>query len=149
MKIALIAHLLAAVIWVGGMFFAHMALRPAAMELDPPLRLKLMARTLGLFFNWVWLSIIVLLGTGLFMIGLMGGFSAMPLYIVVMFVVGVIMMLVFAHIYFVPFKRLKTALSNSETKTAGAAMNQIRLLVTVNLCLGLLTIVVAKGLQSF
>jgi len=31
-------HLLAAVAWVGGIFFATMALRPASMLLDPPLR---------------------------------------------------------------------------------------------------------------
>lgn len=30
-------HLIAAVIWVGGMFFAHMVLRPSAVEkLAPP-----------------------------------------------------------------------------------------------------------------
>lgn len=34
----LAAHLLAAVAWVGGIFCATMALRPASMLLDPPLR---------------------------------------------------------------------------------------------------------------
>ena len=42
MAIAIALHLLAAVIWVGGMFFAYMALRPAAASLlEPPLRLPL------------------------------------------------------------------------------------------------------------
>ena len=37
MAIAIPLHLLAAVIWVGGMFFAYMALRPvAASLLEPP-----------------------------------------------------------------------------------------------------------------
>jgi len=148
MTIALVAHLLAALIWVGGMFFAHMALRPAAMELDPPLRLKLMARSLGLFFNWVWLSIIVLLGTGLFLIGMMGGFGSMPLYIVLMFAIGVVMMIIFALIYFAPFRKLKNALESADIKSAGAAMNRIRFLVTINLGLGLLTVIIAKGLKA-
>ena len=30
MKIPLLFHLLGAVIWIGGMFFAYLALRPAA-----------------------------------------------------------------------------------------------------------------------
>jgi len=121
MALAVTLHLLAAVVWVGGMFFAHMALRIAVGDLDPPVRLSLMARTLGLFFNWVWMGIIILLVSG--------------------------MMLIFAHIYFGPFKRLKSGVAASDTKTAAAAMGQVRTLVTVNLVLGLVTIVVAKGLK--
>jgi len=48
-------HLLAVLIWVGGMFFTHLVLRPAAVEtLEPPQRLKLLDAVFRRFFNWVW-----------------------------------------------------------------------------------------------
>ncbi len=147
MAAAVTLHLLAAVVWVGGMFFAHMALRIAVGDLEPPVRLALMARTLGLFFNWVWMGIIILLVTGIFMIGIMGGFGAMPTYVLIMFIVGVAMMLIFMHIYFGPFKRLKAGVAASDTQSAAKAMGQVRTLVTLNLVLGLLTIVIAKGFK--
>ena len=37
-----LAHLLAIIVWVGGMVFAHFFLRPAAQSLEPPQRLRLM-----------------------------------------------------------------------------------------------------------
>jgi len=46
MAYAVTLHILGAVIWVGGMFFAYMALRPAIVEtLEPPFRLKLWVNT--------------------------------------------------------------------------------------------------------
>ena len=41
--LALIVHSLAAVVWVGGMFFALLALRPATGPLEPGPRLALRA----------------------------------------------------------------------------------------------------------
>jgi len=61
MSLALIFHILAAIIWIGGMFFAHVVLRPSAGALDLPTRLALWDRVLGRFFMWVWLSIAALL----------------------------------------------------------------------------------------
>ena len=46
MIFALVLHILGAVIWVGGMFFAHFVLRLAAMPLEPAIRLPLMRRAL-------------------------------------------------------------------------------------------------------
>ena len=54
-------HVLAAVIWVGGMFFAWMVLRPAAVSaLQAPERLKLWAEVFRRFFRWVWATVLVL-----------------------------------------------------------------------------------------
>jgi uncharacterized membrane protein len=66
MGVALLLHLLAAVIWVGGMFFAHVALRPvAAAQLESPVRLTLWAGVFKVFFPWVFAAIATLLLTGL------------------------------------------------------------------------------------
>ncbi len=69
-------HILAATIWVGGMFFAHVMLRPAAAALDPPLRLALFRRVLGNFFPWVWGCVVVLLASAYgVMLPALGGFA--------------------------------------------------------------------------
>jgi uncharacterized membrane protein len=142
-RIALLLHLLAVVIWVGGMFFAYMALRPAAAQtLEPPQRLPLWAATFDRFFPWVWLSVMVLLASGLYLIAQLGGFAAVGGYVHAMFGLGVLMMLIFAHVFFAPYKRLRKGVAAQEWKPAGAALSQIRVLIGINLSLGLTNIVV-------
>ena len=143
MGIALLLHLLGVVVWVGGMFFAYMALRPvAATMLEPPQRLGLWAGVFGKFFPWVWLSVAMILGSGLYMWMALGGASA-PLYVLAMMVMGIVMMLIFAHVFFAPYKKLKRAVAEHTWPAGGAALGQIRLLIGINLSIGLLTIAVA------
>jgi uncharacterized membrane protein len=56
-----------------------------------------------------------------------------------MFALGLVMMAIFGHIRFAPYKRLSAAVAASDWPAAGAALAQIRMLVTVNLALGLVT----------
>ena len=76
MQIARWLHLLGVVVWVGGMFFAHMALRPSVQALDPPQRLPLLAATLSRFLTWVAVAVLLILGSGAFMVMTYGGFGA-------------------------------------------------------------------------
>jgi uncharacterized membrane protein len=146
MSIALTLHLLSAVIWVGGMFFAYVCLRPvAATVLEPPQRLELWAHTFVRFFSWVWASIIVLIITGHAMIAMYGGFGAIGKHVHIMLAVGYIMFLLFGHLYFVPFKRMKIAVDAADWAAAGGNLNQIRKIVGINLVLGLITVAVAGG----
>jgi hypothetical protein len=55
MTFGLSVHNLAVVIWVGGMFFALVVLRPSAGHLDPAVCLALWERVLQRFFVWSWL----------------------------------------------------------------------------------------------
>jgi uncharacterized membrane protein len=143
MDLARFLHVLAAVVWVGGMFFAYMALRPAAAQLlQPPERLKVWRETFRRFFFWVWLSVAVILGSGLWMIVLSGGFSAVGMHVHLMFALGVIMMGIFGHVYFAAYGRLVRFVEQSDWKAAGAALGQIRKLVAANLTLGIVTIAV-------
>jgi uncharacterized membrane protein len=142
MTLSLFLHVLSVVVWVGGMFFAYMALRPvAASVLEPPQRLTLWAGVFDKFFPWVWLSVALILATGLHMLVAFGGASA-PLYTLAMLVLGVAMMLIFAHVFFSPYKKLKRAVGEQNWKAGGAALGQIRMLIGINLSLGLLTIAV-------
>ncbi len=146
-SILLALHVLAVAIWVGGMFFAYNALRPAAAEvLDPPLRLRLWVATFRRFFPWVWLSVIVLLISGFWM---MLSLAKAPAYIHIMAFLAVIMMLIFAHVYFAPYNRLKQAVANENWPEGGKFLGQIRTLVGINTIIGLLTIIVATAGRSW
>jgi uncharacterized membrane protein len=150
MSLGLAFHILAAVIWVGGMFFAHMVLRPSAGPLDAPARLALWERVLGRFFTWVWLSIAVLLVSGFAMVLVgFGGFASLAHYINMMMAVGIVMMLLFAHVYFSPWKRFRRAVAAADWTEADRNIRQIRVLVMVNLLLGLLTVVVGASGRYF
>ncbi len=146
--IAFSLHLLAVVVWVGGMFFAHMILRPSAAEqLEPPMRLPLWLAVFSRFFFWVWLAVIIILISGYWMIfDVFGGLSGLKaLYIQLMHIIGLIMAIIFTYIFFIPYQQLKTAVAHKDYPAGGALMNKIRQLVTSNLILGLVTIVIASG----
>jgi len=141
MTILLFLHVISDVIWVGGMFLAYMAVRPAAGEvLEPPQRLRLWTGIFRRFFPWVWGAVALILATGFIM---MGRLASVPAYVIAMAVIGVVMSAIFMHIYFAPFGRLKRAVAAEDWKAGGAALNQIRVLVGVNLALGLINVTVA------
>ena len=147
MGLAVPLHLLAVVIWVGGMFFAYLVLRPvAAAQLEPPQRLPLWAGVFGRFFPWVWVCIATILATGLWMIfAVFGGMGAVGLYVHAMLGLGILMMLIFMHVFFAPYGRLKRAVAAQDWPAGGKALAQIRLLVGINTLIGLLTIAIAAG----
>jgi len=139
----MLLHLLGVIIWVGGMFFAHMALRPsAAALLAPPQRLPLLNGVFSRFFPWVWGSILLILISGAYGMILLGGFKA-NWHVHAMLAIGLVMMAIFSYIYFVPFPRLKLGVFSQDWPVAGLAMARIRLLVGVNLILGLIATVIA------
>ena len=147
MAVAITLHLLATVIWVGGMFFAYMVLRPVAGSLlEPPVRQALWASVFKHFFVWVWISIVTILVSGFWMIFTeLGGMGNVGLHVHTMLGLGVFMMLLFMHVYFGPFRRLQHAVIESNWEIGGAKLNQIRLLVKINLILGLLLIIIATS----
>lgn len=133
-------HALAAIIWVGGMFFAYICLRPSVGPLQPPERTALWARVFGKFFPWVWLCVLALLVSGFWIILVgWGGFAAAGMHVHTMLLLGLIMMALFAHLFFAPFKRLKAAVAAGDTPGAAKQISQIRIIVAINLALGLVT----------
>lgn len=143
---AVILHVLSAVVWVGGMFFALFALRPATMPLDPGPRLELWSQVLDRFFRWVIAAIVLLLASGYWMVfARYGGFARLPLYVNLMQGLGIIMMLAFFHVFFAPWRRFRAALARQDLPAAAGQLDQIRLIVTANLLLGLLTVAVGSS----
>ena len=146
MAIAILFHILGAVIWVGGMFFAHVMLRPAAAALEPAVRLPLFRRVLGNFFPWVWASIIALLASAYgVLLPRLGGFAHAPLYVQIMQGLGLIMILAFLHLFFAPWRRFKRAVDAGDLPAAVAPLTQIRHIVLFNLVLGLVVVVVGAS----
>jgi len=137
-------HLLSIVVWVGGMFFAYVVLRPSAADiLQPPERLRLWDKVFSQFFNWVWLAVTLILVSGFYMISLFGGFTNIPPYINIMMLLGLVMVMIYAYVFFKCFSAFKRSVVKQEWPGAGAILGTIRKLVGLNLSIGLLTIAVA------
>lgn len=151
MGIAITLHVLSVVIWVGGMFFAYLALRPAIAGHEALARARIWVEVFRRFFPWVWACVAVLLASGFYMILVnLGGFAQAPMFVHLMLGLGIVMMLLFAHVFFAPYRRLQRALADGNEEEAKKSMNQIRRLIAVNLTLGVIVIVVAMtGTFSF
>src|SRR6266571_1091114 len=108
------------------MFFALLALRPATAPLEPGPRLELWSRVLERFFFWVIAAIVLLLASGYGMIfGVYGGFRGIGLHIHLMQGVGIIMMLLFFHLYFAPWRRFQAAVGRQDYPAAAGLCGSI------------------------
>ncbi|AMO23899.1 CopD family protein [Ramlibacter tataouinensis] len=141
----LLLHLLSAIAWLGGMFFAHFCLRPAAVKLlAPPQRLPLMTAALGSFLRYMAVAVTVLVLTGLAMF-MDSGWARAPLGWQVMLVVGLAMAAVFGYVYGVHYPRLRARCEAGAWAEAAQVLNRIRQLVVTNLVLGLVVVVAAAS----
>lgn len=145
MVAALALHVVAATIWVGGMLNMVFVVRPVAVDvLSPPDRVPFLTRALGRFFLLVWASIIVLLMSGFWMLfAVMGGFAGVHWPVHAMVAIGLLMMVKFIYLYFLPYRRLLNAASQGHWAESGTQLQSIRRIVMANACLGLLLIVLA------
>ncbi len=136
--ILLALHLLFAALWVGGMFYAVVVLRPALETLDAMPRLQMHMLTLKRFFRVVWVAMPAMLLTGWAMVfAVWGGFAALPWSINVMQTLALLMALIFLYLFFSPWQRLRRAI-----RPGPDLLPRIRQLVTLNLGLGIVTIIV-------
>jgi uncharacterized membrane protein len=141
-RLLILLHLLAVIVWIGGMFFAHVCLRPvAAAQLPPPQRLPLLAAVLGRFFVAVGWALVLLWGSGLSRFAQAG--AAIPASWLAMAGIAAVMTVILALIVFRFHRAMVAAVAASDWPRAGAAMNTIRQLVLTNLLLGVLTVAVA------
>ena len=141
-NVLVLIHLVAVIVWIGGMFFAHFCLRPvAAAQLQPPQRLPLLAAVLGIFFKFVGLALLLLWGSGLIRFAQVG--AAIPANWHAMAGLALVMTLIFGVIVLRYYRRMRAALKIEDWPSAGQAMNAIRSLVLTNLVLGLITVTVA------
>lgn len=137
-------HVLGAVLWVGGMGFALLALRPALAELEPPARLALHEGALRRFFLIVWHAMPALLLTGWALLFFWyGGFRGSGWHIHLMHLTGLVMAGVFLALFFGPWRAFRAARAAGNSADAAANADKVRLLVSINFILGLFTVAVA------
>ena len=149
---AKLLHLIAGIVWMGGMTFMLFALRPAviiAMEAQP--RAILMAQVWKRFYAMVLASIVVLFATGTHLYTatfratrLATGEGGVPLGWNIMLVLGLVMMLIFGHIYFAGFKKYKRAVAAGDWPLAAKAASLIHTMTLINFCLVWLAIVAVR-----
>lgn len=138
----LFLHLVGVVIWVGGMAFAYLCLRPAATQLPPVQRFPLWAGVLSRFFPLVWLAVALIVLSGGWML-YETGFARAPIAWHLMLVTGAVMIAVFVAIWFGPWRGLRGAVAAEDWAAGSVAMNRIRQRVGFNLALGFVTIAIA------
>ena len=140
-------HVLAATVWVGGMFFAWMVLRPAAVAmLQAPERLRLWTDVFRRFFVWVWVAVLVLPISGIGMWHMrFGPLESAPRYVHIMAGLYLVMLALFLRIQLLQLPSLKRAVEAEQWPAGGAVLGQIRRLVGINLILGLLVVALASA----
>ncbi|HZS65239.1 MAG TPA: hypothetical protein VFA53_12195 [Xanthobacteraceae bacterium] len=144
--IAIILHVLAAVIWVGGMFAIFMCLRPALGALEPPQRLTLLRATLAKFLPWVWAAVLLLVFSGYWMVfSVFGGFGALPVYVNFMQAFGWAMIGLFAWMFHGPWLKFKRAVDAQDWAAAAPQLELIRQVISANLPLGLIVIAIGAS----
>ena len=149
---AKILHLIAGIVWMGGMTFMLFALRPAALaSLEVQPRAILMGLVWKRFYDWVLVAIVVLFTTGTHLYTatfraakLATGQGSVPLGWNVMLVLGVTMMLIFGHIYFAGFKKYKRGVAAGEWSVAAKAAGLIHTMTLINFTLGWLAILAVR-----
>lgn len=144
--VLLFLHVAAITLWVGGMFFAYVCLRPVALWNSNRRRSSTssLARCVRSLLP---------VGVGRRHRHLRhrpgddagGRHEDAPVHWHLMFGVGLGMMLIFMHVYFAPYKRLLRAVDAADWPAGGAALAQIRKLVALNTVLGFVTIALATA----
>ena len=144
-------HVLSALVWVGGMFFAWMVLRPAAIKaLEGPARLKLWVEVFQGFFRWVWVAVVLLPISGVGMIHLQySGFESAPRYVQIMMGLYLVMTALFIRIQALLLPELRTAVGVQDWPVGAAVLGRIRRLVGINLMVGLVLVAMAAARPTF
>ncbi|MFK7993775.1 MAG: CopD family protein [Granulosicoccus sp.] len=141
--LAITLHALLATVWIGGMFFTYVVLRPTVATLEPHRRLTLFGGVFKRFFPWVWMSVVFLPVTGYWLIfNAFGGFASSPVYVHIMHLLGLIMIVLFIYLYHVPYRKLKSKIASEAWPEAGIALNRVRQIVLLNLVLGLILLAI-------
>ncbi|HBK04930.1 MAG TPA: hypothetical protein DDZ81_03590 [Acetobacteraceae bacterium] len=133
-------HLLCAVLWVGGMFFAYVVLRPSMAAIEAPQRMMLHTRVFRKFFLVIWHAMPVAILTGFAMIGIRWDMATAPWQINAMMALGLLMGAVFLAIFFGPYRQFRRT---TDRNRMASTLDSIRKLIGVNLVLGLVTVIVA------
>jgi uncharacterized membrane protein len=137
-------HLLCVVLWVGGMAFLLLTLRPSVGVIDPSSRLVLQGAVFRRFFRTVWQVMPMAIASGLLLLILSYSHQKLPWEVMVMQTGGVLMAAIFIGMVLVPNKRFQTKLA-AGTATADDVA-PIRRLIWLSLGIGAVILVSVANL---
>lgn len=139
--ISLMLHTLAAVIWVGGLFFVHYTLLPSLDGVDRNERFTVIARVVPVFVRWVWGSIVVILitGYGVLLLGYRGGIGGGGIHIDIMQALGLAMIALFGYMDLFPWRLFLRARAAGEMDRADRHLTTVRALIQIILLFGMVT----------
>ncbi|MEC8622716.1 MAG: hypothetical protein VXY05_06310, partial [Pseudomonadota bacterium] len=63
----------------------------------------------------------------------------------IMQLLGIVMILLFLHLWFAPYARFKKAVETEDIPTAGLQLNTIRIIVTINLYIGIVNSMIGSS----
>ncbi|GBE57000.1 MAG TPA: hypothetical protein ENH13_07420 [Euryarchaeota archaeon] len=142
-------HILAAVVWIGGMVFNLFVVRPSMNVVDLPQRLKLADGILRRFIPVVWISVGLLVFTGLLMtlkrvasleVLLKTGYGNV---LILKLILVAVMISIVVLIRYSLLPRFES-LIDSQSSDLNKVLRQMVTLVKVNLALGVLVLLLAE-----
>jgi len=137
-------HLLCVVLWVGGMAFLLVTLRPSMGAIDPAARLVLQGAVFRRFFRLVWQIMPMAIASGLLLLILSYSHQALPWEVMVMQTGGLLMAAIFIGMVLVPNKRFQAKLAAGTATAADVA--PIRRLIWLSLGIGAVILVSVANL---
>jgi uncharacterized membrane protein len=141
MTIGLAAHVVGAIIWVGGLFSA-LVLLPVRVASDSEWRFwDAPGRRL---FRWNWVGVALVFGSGLGMMLLALG-GAAPLYVRAMMALGVGAVAIFAYLFFMPWRRFQWAVAAADMAGAKRQMLRTRIFAGITLAFALIAAVIGAS----
>jgi uncharacterized membrane protein len=141
--LALILHLIAINVWVGGTFFAVVILGRAIRDVDSAQQLLLWRLVFKRFFSWAWIAVMIILSSGTWMVhSVYGGFSRIPIYVMLMGIIALLMIAVFVFIYFIPYRQYKQLVTMNNIDSCLQKLAIIRFAGIINMVLGLCIVVI-------
>jgi uncharacterized membrane protein len=146
MSVAFTFHTLAVIVWLGGLFFLCVVSQPSTRDLDAETALSLWHRTLSRFFAWAWISLLLILATGISMVFLkFGGFSDIPILHQVNRAIGIPAIALYGYLYFGPWQQFRRAMSRHDLTAAQKDIARVRVVMAVILTLGVVASVVSAA----
>jgi uncharacterized membrane protein len=144
MTLALPIHIVAIVVWLGGLFLMSLVVQPSIRGLDSRLALSLWSRTLSRFMVWGSVSLIAIVASGIALVNLrFGGFSGMPTLHRLNMVIGIPAIALFAYVALVKWQRARRALARGDSIAAETSIRTIRRLMAIILAFGLIASIVS------
>ena len=136
--LVLAIHILAVIIWLGGLFFLVVVLGPSAKALDAAGAPSFWHRTLSRSLAWGWLSLFVMVGTGIAMVFLVfGGYGYLPNIHRVNMAIGIPAIALYGYTSLMPWRQFSHAARSNDRVVAAKKFHQVRTLLATILVVAL------------